>query len=281
MGVSERSARTRPVPESSITVLVDHVGLKYTTRTTSTTGLAARFGVRRARSERVQALDGVSFACEQGEFIGLVGRNGSGKSSLLRVIAGVEAPTMGTVYATSSPTLIGVNAALIRALSGSENITLGCLAMGMTPEQVEQARPGIEELAGIGEAIDRPMESYSSGMTARLTFAISRAARPEILLVDEALSTGDATFAQKSREAMDEMLERAGTIFLVSHAAQTIEELCTRAIWLEQGRVVMDGPAEEVARRYRWFAHVLAEGDQEKARGLVDEAYDEGRRQFD
>lgn len=262
------------------TVLVDGVSLRYTTRTTSTEGWAARFGLRRARTESVCALRNVSFSCHQGEFIGLVGRNGSGKSSLLRTIAGVESPTRGTVYASSTPTLIGVNAVLIQSLSGSENITLGCLAMGMSPEEVEEVRPHIEELAALGTAIDRPMESYSSGMSARLTFAISRAARPEILLVDEALSTGDATFTERSRRAMDEMLDQAGTIFLVSHAAQTIEELCTRAIWMEQGRLVMDGPAREVARRYRWFAHVLAQGDQEKALRLVNDAYLEGRRQF-
>lgn len=261
-------------------ILVDGVGLEYTTRTARITGLATQFGLGRGSVQRVTALQDVSFTCRRGEFVGLVGRNGSGKSSLLRIMAGLERPTQGAVYAAATPSLIGVGAALIPVLSGSENITLGCLAMGMTPEQVEEARPGIENLAGLGEAIERPMESYSSGMGARLTFAISRAARPEILLVDEALSTGDATFAQKSREAMDQMLEQAGIIFLVSHAAQTIEDLCTRAIWLDRGRLIMDGPAEDVARKYRWFAHVLAQGDLDKAEGLLMQAREEAQRQF-
>ncbi|WP_129656945.1 ABC transporter ATP-binding protein [Rothia halotolerans] len=261
-------------------VLVDSVSLTYQSKTSSPSG-GLLSGLRRGSRTQVQAVKDVSFSVSRGEFVGLVGRNGSGKSSLLRVIAGVEPATSGTVYARSTPTLIGISAALIGEMTGAENITLGCLAMGMSPEQVEDARPGIEELAGLGDAIQRPMNSYSSGMGARLRFAISRAAHPEILLVDEALSTGDAAFSDRSRRAMNDALDDAGTIFLVSHAAQTIEELCSRAIWLEQGRLVMDGSAEEVARKYRWFAHVLAEGDEEKALGLLNDAYAENRRQYD
>lgn len=261
-------------------VLVDSVSLAYQSTTTSSPG-GLLPSLRRAQRTQVHAVRNVSFSVARGEFIGLVGRNGSGKSSLLRVIAGVEPATSGRVFARSTPTLIGVSAALISDMTGAENITLGCLAMGMTPGQVEQARPGIEELAGLGPAIGRPMKSYSSGMGARLRFAISQAAQPEILLIDEALATGDAAFADRSRRAMRETLGEAGTIFLVSHAAQTIEELCSRALWLEQGRLVMDGPAEEVARKYRWFAHVLAEGDEEKALGLLNEAYAENHRQYD
>lgn len=267
------------IPWRETAVLVDHVTLDY--RTTRSTALRGRFGfLRRSRRITVEAVKDVSFAVSQGEFVGLVGRNGSGKSSLLRVVAGLETPTSGAVYSVAQPVLIGVNAALIPALTGAENITLGCLAMGMTPHQAESARPGIEELAGLGEAIHRPMRTYSSGMGARLRFAISRAGSPRVLLIDEALSTGDASFEDRSRAAMDEVLQQAGTVFLVSHAAQTIEKLCTRAIWLDEGRLIMDGPAEEVARKYRWFAHVLAQGDEEKAAGLLADAEREGRRQF-
>lgn len=248
---SEYRPRHHAVPS----VLVDGVTLEYS-----------------FRGGAVRALDDVVLTVCEGEFVGLVGRNGSGKSSLLRTIAGVETPRRGRVYATSQPMLVGVNAALIGDLTGAENITLGALALGMTPREVEQARPGIEELAGIGDAICRPMRTYSSGMAARLRFAISRAARPDILLVDEALSTGDAAFAERSRRAMDEMLEDSGTVFLVSHAAQTIEELCSRAIWLDEGRVIVDGPAREVARLYRWYAHVLAQGDEKKAAGILADA---------
>lgn len=221
------------------------------------------------RSTEVRALDSVSFTVSSGEFVGVIGRNGSGKSTLLRSIAGLESPTSGRVLATHQPTFIGVNAALIPRLSGRDNITLGCLAMGMTPSETERARTEIEELASIGEAIERPMSTYSSGMAARLKFAISCASRPEILLVDEALSTGDAAFAQRSKVAMESLLEASGAVFLVSHAAQTIEELCSRALWLESGRLIMDGPAVYVARRYRWFAHLLAQGEEARAREVL------------
>lgn len=234
-------------------------------------------GKRFARKKRVvHALKNISFAAHQGEFVGLVGRNGSGKSSLLRMMAGLQTPTRGEIYASTNPTLIGISAALNNELSGDDNIALGCLAMGMTPEQIEKARPQVAELAGIGDAIYRPMSSYSSGMGSRLRFAISMAARPHIMLIDEALSAGDASFAERAKNAMQGLLDNAGTVFLVSHAAQTIEEMCTRAIWLDMGEFVMDGDAREVARKYRWFAHNLAMGDEKKAAQLLYDAKELG-----
>lgn len=257
-------------PELSL--IVNQVSLKYQSKR----GL----GQRRRSSDDVRALNHISFTVAPGEFVGLVGRNGSGKSSLLRVIAGVEPPTEGSVYAGAQPNLIGVNAALIGELSGSENILLGCMAMGMSRREAVAARPSIAQLAGLGRALRRPMKTYSSGMQARLRFAISRSGDSDILLIDEALSTGDASFEERSKQSMKEMLDRAGTIFLVSHAAQTVETMCTRAIWLEEGTIVMDGPSKEVARQYRWYAHVLAQGQSAKAKRLLVDAYRENRRQF-
>ncbi|MFW0110013.1 ABC transporter ATP-binding protein [Rothia sp. P6271] len=225
----------------------------------------------------VHALQPLSFVAHEGEFIGIVGRNGSGKSSLLRLIAGLETPTSGEVYASSPPSLIGVHGVLNNDLSGEENIELGCLAMGLTPAELPDAKTQIMELAGIGEAINRPMRTYSSGMAARLRFAIMLANRPRITLIDEALSTGDASFADRSAQAMKELLDQAGTVFLVSHAAQTIENMCTRAIWLDFGELVMDGDAREVARKYRWFAHNIAQGDERKAARLLYDAKELGR----
>ncbi|MFV0407354.1 MAG: ABC transporter ATP-binding protein, partial [Propioniciclava sp.] len=221
-------------------------------------------------------LKGVSLIAERHEAVGLVGLNGSGKSTLLRVIAGLEAPQRGTVAARSNPILLGVSAALVGGLSGRENVRLGCLAMGMKPDQAAQALPDIMELSGIGSAINRPMNTYSSGMGARLRFAIAAAARPEILLIDEALSTGDAAFKERSQERMAELRAEAGCVFLVSHAAQTIEEMCTRAIWLHNGHVILNGPAPEVARTYRWYAWNIAKGESDKARTVLRDAYFSG-----
>ncbi|MDT0165808.1 ABC transporter ATP-binding protein [Actinotalea sp. AC32] len=224
----------------------------------------------------VRAVAGVSLAARAGESIGLVGLNGSGKSTLLRIIAGLERPLRGVVYARSTPVLLGVNAALQPELSGAQNVLLGCLAMGLTPDEAREQFSTIVDLADIGPSIHLPMNTYSSGMGARLRFAIALAVRPDILLIDEALATGDASFKERSRDRMNEMRKGAGTVFLVSHAAQTVEEECTRAIWLHKGRLVMDGDAVEVARKYRWFAWNLAKGERAKAAALLEEAFLEG-----
>ncbi|KGN35680.1 ABC transporter ATP-binding protein [Knoellia subterranea] len=232
--------------------------------------LARRLGWNRIVT--VRAVNDVSFVARAGESIGIVGHNGSGKSTLLRVIAGLETPTTGDVLATSTPTFLGVNAALMPELSGMENIRLGLLAMGHTPREVRKIVPDVLQLAGIGDAIHRPMKTYSSGMGARLRFAIAASDRPEILLIDEALATGDVASKERSEARMAEIRRQAGTVFLVSHAAQTIEEMCTRAIWLHQGEMILDGPAYEVARAYRWWAWNLAKGEVAKANGLLEDA---------
>ncbi|GAA4283366.1 ABC transporter ATP-binding protein [Brevibacterium daeguense] len=262
-------------------VVVENVHMSYTVRTS---GSGSRRPLDRATrkllglgsKERVHALKGVSLVARRGEFVGVIGANGSGKSTLLRLIAGVERPDEGRILARRQPTLLGVNAALQSSLSGAANIRLGCLAMGMSPEQADAAFDEVVELSALGDAVYRPMGSYSSGMGSRLRFAIAVAARPSILLIDEALSTGDATFAERSEQAMSQMLEDAGTVFLVNHAAKVIQDLCTRAVWLHKGEVVMDGEAEHVAEKYRWWAWNLAKGNHETAEKLLTQAVEEG-----
>lgn len=259
-------------------VVVADVHMRYTVRTSSRGRIARSrrkfFG--RGGKQTVHALRGVNLVARQGEFIGLIGANGSGKSTLLRLIAGVERPDEGQILARRKPALLGVNAALQPALSGAENIRLGCLAMGMTPRQASAVFDEVVELSALEDSIYRPMGSYSSGMGARLRFAIAVAARPSILLIDEALSTGDATFAQRSEDAMDDMLANAGTVFLVNHAAKVIQEKCSRAIWLHEGQIIMDGPAAEVAEKYRWWAWNVANRENETADKLLHQAITEG-----
>jgi teichoic acid transport system ATP-binding protein len=274
MGELDRRAR-------DASVVVENVHMSYTVRTS---GSGSRRALDRATrkllglgsKEKVDALKGVSLVARRGEFVGVVGANGSGKSTLLRLIAGVERPSEGRILARRQPTLLGVNAALQASLSGAANVRLGCLAMGMTPEQADGVFDDVVELSALGDAIYRPMGSYSSGMGARLRFAIAVAARPSILLIDEALSTGDATFAERSKQAMNQMLEEAGTVFLVNHAAKVIQDLCTRAVWLHKGAVVMDGEAEYVAEKYRWWAWNLAKGEHDTAEKLLAQATEEG-----
>ena len=260
-------------------VVVSDVHMSYSVQVSNPHGRLGRTRQKFLGSggkQKVHALRGVSLVARKGEFIGVIGANGSGKSTLLRQIAGVERPDEGQILARSQPTLLGVNAALQPALSGADNVRLGCLAMGMTPGQADAVFDEVVELSALGDSIYRPMGSYSSGMSARLRFAIAVANRPSILLIDEALSTGDATFAQRSSEAMDEMLKGAGTVFLVNHAAKVIQEMCSRAIWMHEGQIIMDGPADEVAEKYRWWAWNVAKGEDETAERLLAKAIEEG-----
>jgi teichoic acid transport system ATP-binding protein len=268
-------------PFATPTVVVDDVSVRYRTPSSEAAereqaahplARAARALVGRRPSVVVDALTGISLVARAGEQIGLVGRNGSGKSTLLRVVAGLERPSHGQVLAAHQPVLIGTNAALVPDLTGTENARLGCLAMGLTPAETARAVPEILDLAGIGSAVHLPMRTYSAGMGARLRFAIASAVRPHVLLIDEALATGDAAFRARSADRMRELRAEAGTVFLVSHDARTIEETCSRAVWLHEGRVALDGPAGDVAKRYRRWAFWTAKGRPATARSILDEA---------
>ena len=202
----------------------------------------------------VHAVKGVSFVAYRGEAIGLIGSNGSGKSTLLRAIAGLlPVERGGAIYAAGQPSLLGVNAALMNDLSGERNVELGCLAMGMTPAQVREQTAGIIEFSGINERGDfssLPMKTYSSGMAARLRFAIAAAKKHDVLLIDEALATGDAKFRKRSEQRVRDLREEAGTVFLVSHSEQSIRDTCERSLWIESGELRADGPTEDVLKEY-------------------------------
>ena len=256
-------------------IIAENIQVRYTVSTNdpdqSAKGLR-RIGnaiAGRRGQTTVRALRGVNFVAHEGEMVGIVGANGSGKSTFLRNVAGVEQPDRGRILVRYQPLLLGVSAALQPALSGSENVRLGCLAMGLSPEEAAEAFDYVVELSALGSAIHRPMGTYSSGMGARLRFAIALAARPKILLIDEALSTGDATFGERSERAMDGLLAEAGTVLLVNHAAKVIQELCTRAVWMHKGEILMNGPAEAVAEKYRWWAWNVAKGKEDIADKLL------------
>lgn len=227
----------------------------------------------------VPAVRGVDLTVREGEFVGIIGRNGSGKSTLLRMLAGVEPPTSGMVLTSARPQLLGVSAALLGDLTGAENIKLGFLALGMSSAEITERFDEAAELSALGGALDLPMKTYSSGMASRLKFAISVMAEPRILMIDEALSTGDASFAERSKKKMDDLLERAGTVFMVNHAPRTIENICSRVIWMEKGRVVLDGDTRAVSKRYRSFAYLLAQEREGEAMALLRDAVLEGEDQ--
>jgi teichoic acid transport system ATP-binding protein len=215
----------------------------------------------------IKAVRGVTFTAYKGDAIGLIGRNGSGKSTLLQALAGLLPLAAGQVFTCAEPALLGVNAALIPALTGERNIQLGSLAMGLTPTETAQRRDGIVEFAGIGDFVSLPMNTYSSGMGARLRFAIATSVTHDILLVDEALATGDAEFQRRSEARIRELRASAGTVFIVSHGPQILRDTCNRGIWLEQGKIVMDGDMNEVLDAYE--ANVNDQLDRESRGGSM------------
>lgn len=213
----------------------------------------------------VEALKGVSLVAQPGETLGIIGLNGSGKSTLLRLIAGAEEPTSGRVLVRKKPMLLGVSPALHGDLTGAQNVYLGCLALGMPADGAKEQIKSIAEWTELGEAIDRPMSTYSSGMGSRLNFAISTAVEPDILLVDEALSTGDAAFGAKAKERINGVIDRAGNLFLVSHSIGTVEDLCERSIWIYKGEVIADGPTAEICPKYHEWARLMGKPNKEPA----------------
>jgi teichoic acid transport system ATP-binding protein len=196
---------------------------------------------KRASIREVHAIRGISFVANRGDAVGVIGRNGSGKSTLLRAIAGLLPPEQGNVYSTGEASLLGVNAALLDDLTGERNVILGCLAMGMTKQEARDKYQSIVEFSGVGDFIDLPMKTYSSGMGSRLRFAIAASKSHDVLLVDEALATGDAEFRVKSHARIEELRADAGTVFLVAHNLEEVELTCNRVIWMERGQVVMEG----------------------------------------
>jgi ABC-type polysaccharide/polyol phosphate transport system ATPase subunit len=212
--------------------------------------------MRHRVAEEIVALDGVSLTINKGEAFGVVGRNGAGKSTFLRVMAKTLRPDEGTinVYGKTS-TLLQLGVGFNRQLSGRRNVYLGGLAAGLRKAEIDEKFDSIVEYASLGEAIDRPVATYSSGMFSRLAFSVGMAIEPNVLLLDEVLAVGDEAFREKSLNTMRELLAGAGTIVFVSHALANVAEFCDRAAWLSNGKIVSLGPAGDVVEQYRAAVH--------------------------
>jgi teichoic acid transport system ATP-binding protein len=260
---------------SDPTVIVDNLHVVYRVlgaggdKGTAATALMRVVKRQRRPSVReVHAIRGISFVVHHGDAIGIIGRNGSGKSTLLQAIAGLLPPEKGCVYTSGQAALLGVNAALLDDLTGERNVVLGCLAMGMSPQEVKDRYQSIVDFSGVGSFIDYPMRTYSTGMAQRLRFSIASAKSHEILMIDEALATGDASFRTKSHEKIMQLREEAGTVFLVAHNLAEIEASCNRVIWLEKGEIMRQG--EDVPAIVD--AYLEATGGEPRQRGTPQEA---------
>lgn len=240
--------------KAPVTISVQELHLDYEISEDRRAALRERLVKHKGTGRRVvRAIKGVSFDVHAGHAVGIIGSNGSGKSTLLAAIAGLLPPTSGDVLVSAEPKLLGVGATLLPAATGWKNIRIGCMALGMTADEVEAEIEEIAAFTDLGEALDRPLHTYSSGMRARLHFAVATAMQPEILLIDEALAVGDQAFRKKSKTRIDGLLERAGTLLLVSHSLDEVRERCNRVLWLEQGRLRADGEPDAVIGEYVAF----------------------------
>ena len=204
----------------------------------------------RPAAQKVHALRGITFDVNVGESVGIVGPNGSGKTTMLQATTGLLPVSGGEILVRSVPTFLGVQAVLRNQLTGRRNIEIGLLAQGLDRAGVDDLLPAVVEFTSLGDAIDMRMETYSSGMRARLHFAVATATSPEILLIDEALAVGDRSFREKSAQRLDQHRVDSGTVLLVSHNLSEIRRSCDRVIWLQDGLIVADGPTDEVLASY-------------------------------
>ena len=244
---------TDPTVADPPAVLVEGARVTYRVYETPSMRMrdAMRAGsVRRRVKRRVPALDGVDLRIGVGESVALIGHNGAGKSTLLRAIAGLQPLDGGSVRVSSQPRLLGVQAMLNGAWTGRQSIETGLIALGLSRREAVERIDAVARFARLEDVIDLPAGTYSSGMRARLYFAISTEIGGDVLLIDEALSAGDAAFRKSAQARLRERLDDSRTLVLVSHSMGTVKELCDRAVLLSAGRVVEDGPVDQVIAAY-------------------------------
>ena len=240
-----------------IAVSVKDLGLTYTTSIDKKPTLKARLktvGRGKKHTRVVRALNEINLDVHYGTVLGIIGSNGAGKSSLMRVISGIVPPTQGRIEVFGSvSTLLALGVGFNPSMTGRDNVYLGGLAAGMSRDEIDKNFDAIADFSELGEAIDAPMRTYSSGMYARLAFSVAAVVEPDILIIDEALSTGDAKFKEKSLNRIKELRTSDRALILVSHALATIEDICNEVIWLNKGKLMMRGKPSEVIAAYREF----------------------------
>lgn len=201
--------------------------------------------------KRHKVLDGISFEIKEGESVGIIGKNGAGKSTLLKMITGVSFATSGDIYVNGKvAALLELTAGFSGDMTGRENIYLKCYLLGLEKSEISEIENSIIEFAALGEYIDQPVRTYSSGMKMRLGFAININIKPDILVIDEALSVGDADFKKKCNNKIKELIGSGVTVLFVSHSNSSIKDTCNRAIYLKGGKVEYDGEIDKAFELY-------------------------------
>lgn len=235
-------------------ITVENVSMRFRMDKNKTTSLkewVVTHLLGKQQYEEFSALRDVSFEVKRGEIVGIIGRNGAGKSTLLKVISGIFKPTSGKVVTAGRVApMLELGSGFDMELSGHDNIFLNGAILGFSEEFLKSKYDEIVAFSELGEFIDVPLKTYSSGMLARLAFSVATMIEPEILIVDEILSVGDAAFQKKSRARMMDMMSGGTTVLFVSHSLQQIREMCDRVIWLEHGSVKMFGATKDVCNQY-------------------------------
>lgn len=238
-------------------IKVENVKMKFNLNKEKTDNLkeyVIKFIKRELHYQPFWALKGVSFKVKKGDKLGIIGLNGAGKSTLLKLIAGVMKPTEGNIQVKGSIVpLLEMGAGFDPDYTGRENIFLKGALLGYTRRFLEEKFDEIVEFSELEEFIDVPLKNYSAGMKARLAFSIATMVEPEILIIDEVLSVGDAKFQEKSRQKMNSLLDEDATVLFVSHSAQQVRNICNKAIWLEKGKLITQGDVDEVCDVYEKF----------------------------
>jgi ABC-type polysaccharide/polyol phosphate transport system ATPase subunit len=241
-------------------VRVENLSVTYRTTVEKKPTLKAaliRLGRRERMVREIEAVRDVSFEVPHGSVLGIVGVNGAGKSTLMRTVAGILPPTKGRVEVHGRvSTLLALGVGFNAQLTGRENVVLGGLAAGLTREQLATKYDEIADFAELGDFMDLPMRTYSAGMYGRLAFSVAVNMEPNILLIDEALSVGDARFKRKSLDKMRDLCSRARAILIVSHALNSLRELCDEMMWMHHGRLAMRDEPEAVITAYTRFLNV-------------------------
>lgn len=236
-------------------IKVDHVSKVYKIYNQPTDRFKEALGIGKKQYHRdYYALNDLSFQVGKGEIVGIVGRNGSGKSTILKILTGVLNPSGGHVeVAGKVAALLELGAGFNMEYTGMKNIYLNAAMMRISQEEIEKRIPEILAFADIGDYINQPVKTYSSGMFVRLAFAVAINVDPDILIVDEALAVGDARFQMKCMDKFVEFVQRGKTILFVTHDVNAVKRFCNRAIWLNQGQMIMEGNTDEVTDRYLDF----------------------------
>jgi len=248
------------ISELPLAVKVDDLSITYRTtfeRRPTLKQALVRFGRGQRAVREVEAIKHISFEVRTGTAMGIIGSNGAGKSTLMRAMAGILPPTSGSIEVWGrASTLLALGVGFNKNLSGRENIILGGLAAGLSRREVEDRADEVAEWTELGDFIDMPMRTYSSGMSARVEFSVAVHMKPDILMIDEALSTGDAHFREKANNKMAELRDSARAMFLVSHGLGSIKEMCNEAIWLDKGKLMMQGEPDRVVKAYLKYVKV-------------------------